>query len=169
MKWTSNEIALVSVSGTVAIAVFAAWTTYMATKRERRRVLYGQAVQAIVAWGEMLYRVRRREAGRERDLIDMFHDLQDKLAYHEAWIGSESKYMSRSYKRLVSSVKSATETLITKAWADEVRPVPGNAVVGDEHPNHSTAVDAFLRDVRAHLSPIVSRRLWMAYRNREQT
>jgi hypothetical protein len=166
MKWTSSEIALVGSAVTVVVALVSALTAYLATKRERRRILYSEAVQAIIGWTEMLYRVRRRGADEARELVHTFHDLQDKLSYYEAWIGSESKYMSRSYSRLVRGVKFVTMPLIQKAWDSPVRPEPGNSTPDDVHPDLSIAVEEFLADVRSHLSPTVVRKFALAYRNR---
>lgn len=115
----------------------------------------------------MLYRVRRRAAGDDRKLIDDFHALQDSLTYYQAWIGSDSLYMKRSYDTLVKGVKSGTEPLITAAWAEPIRKSPGNATPTDEHPDISELVDNFLRDVRGHLSPLPWRKLAVRWRNRE--
>jgi hypothetical protein len=152
----------------VAVACFSALAAYLAGKRERRRALYSEAVKAAVAWEEMLFRVRRRSAGEERELVDHFHELQDDLTYHRAWVGSESKYMKRSYDRLTTEVKRATAALITKAWAQPLRAPPGNALPDDEFPVLAPVVDGFLSDVRSHLSPWVWRKLAVAYRNRSK-
>jgi hypothetical protein len=167
MKWTSNEIAILGVTATLLVALLSALAAYLSSKRERRRILYSEAVQAILGWKEMLYRVRRRQKDQEPDLVEGFHDLQDKLTYYQAWIGSESKYMSRSYARLVSSVKGATEGLITEAWNSPLRVPPGNAEPGDVNPNIEPLIDRFLVDVRSHLSPFVWRKSAVAFRNWE--
>jgi hypothetical protein len=138
---------------------------YLAAKRERRRSLYSEAVKAAVAWDEMLYRVRRRGDGAERALIDRFHELQDDLTFHTSWVGSESKYMSRSYTKLTKGVKQATEDLIKTAWKEPLRPIPGDALDGEIHPDTDRYVEAFLTDVRSHLSPLPWRKLAVACRN----
>jgi hypothetical protein len=166
MKWTANEIAIVAASTTIIVAIIAAWSAYMAGKADRRRALYSEATQAIIAWKEMLYRVRRRASGQETEIITAFHDLQSRLDYSDAWIGSESKFMSRSYKQLVKAIKSETEVMIQDAWKGEIRAVPGDAQTGDQHPTIDQAVEIFLRDVRAHLSPSPVRRWCMMYRNK---
>lgn len=168
MKWTPTEIALLGMATTLTVAILGCVIAYLASKRERRRQLYGEAVQAIVSWGEMLYRVRRREESQACELINSFHDLQDKLSFYEAWIGSESRYTSRSYSRLVREVKTACEPLIRDAWEKPVRPVPGNAIADDVHPALKPHVDAFLADVRSHLSPLPWRKAAVAWRNRER-
>lgn len=167
MKWTSNEIAILGSATTVVVALLAALAAYLASKRDRRRTLYSEAVQVIVGWKEMLYRVRRRSPDQTEQLVTAFHELQDKLSYYQAWIGGESKYMSRSYARLVTSVKTATEALIWKAWDEPVRPAPGKTLADDTHPDISAFVESFAADLRSHLSPLPWRKLALAYRNRK--
>jgi len=160
-------VAGIGATATVLVAVIGALATYFSSKRDRRRVLYSNAVKAAVAWKEQLYRVRRRRAGDDvaAALVQSFHELQDELTYQQAWIGSESKYMGRSYDRLVRGVKTKTEPQITAAWAEEVRALPGNAVDGEVHPDIEALVEAFLKDVRAHLSPLFVRKIGVACRN----
>jgi hypothetical protein len=163
---TSALSVAVPASVAVIVAVLSALAAYLARKRERRRELYGQAVKTAVGWQEMLYRVRRRAAGEERDLIARFHDLQDDLSYQRAWVGSESKYMKRSYDRLADGVKRATAEPIRSAWEQPLRAVPGNATPEDANPDVDPLIEAFLTDVRLHLSPWPWRKLALASRNR---
>src|SRR2546421_434960 len=83
-------VAGIAALATLLVAILAALAAHFASKRERRRVLYSEAVRTAVGWKEMLYRLRRRQAGEERELIHRFHDLQDQLSYYQAWVGSES-------------------------------------------------------------------------------
>ncbi len=163
MHLTTTEVALASVT----VAAASALSAYLDVKRDRRRILYSQAVQAVLKWNEMLYRVRRRDESEARELIHSFHELQENLAYYEAWIASESKYLDRSYARLVKSVKDAAQPLLHSAWV-QLRPVPGAALPEDVHPNPKVEVERFMTDVRSHLSPWIWRRWAVAYRNRRQ-
>lgn len=149
------------------MAIIAALAAYLAHKRDRRRTLYSEATRAAVRWKEFLYRVRRREKGQERDLIQGFHGLQDELSYYQAWVGGDSKYMKRSYEKFVGEVKERTGKLIVAAWEEPIRAVPGNARPDDTHPDLSDVTDAFLKDVRSHLSPWPWRKLASAWRNRK--
>jgi hypothetical protein len=173
MHLTQNEKDLLVVgipaAATIVVGIIAALAAYLASKRERRRALYSEAIKAAVGWQEMLYRVRRREEGQERELISRFHDLQDQLTYYQAWVGSESAYMRRSYDELVGGVKALTEKSITKAWDEPVRPLPGNSLSSDDHPDVGPLTDRFLRDVRSHLSPWPWRKLAARSRNRDAT
>ncbi|MBI5336168.1 MAG: hypothetical protein HZB45_00625 [Mycolicibacterium rufum] len=143
-------IALVSA---LLVAVLSAFIARVFVGRDRRRQMYGEAFRVALEWREMVYRVRRRDNSKEHDrvLIDHFHDLQERLDYYEGWIGSESRYMRRSFKRLVRSVKNATMADLQAAW--DTRGRPGNAHPNDHHPAApQSAMNDFLRDVRSHLS-----------------
>jgi hypothetical protein len=171
MGWTDTEtklaVAGIAAGAAIAGAMIAAIAAYLSTKRDRRRLLYGEAFKAALGWQEMLYRVRRRAKGGEAAIVDKSHDLQEELTYYEGWMGSESKYMARSYRRLVRAVKQGTESHITTAWSESIRPVPGNATEEDVHPRFQTESDGFLRDVRAYLSPWQWRKFGMMWRNRK--
>lgn len=164
---TSLVVALIAGVVAVTVAVLGALAAYLAGKRQQRRATYSEAVKAATAWTELLYRVRRRRKGRAPAIIELFHVAQDSLSYYQAWVGAESVYMARSYKRLVKSVKDATESEIQQAWKDAIRPVPGDALSGDVHPDVEETVGAFLKDVRSHLSPWPWRKIAMAWRNRK--
>ena len=152
---------------TVSVAVLGGFVAYLATKREHRRQLYSEAVRAAVAWQELLYRVRRRSDDDERDLVHRFHDAQHELSFFEAWVASDSKYMARSFERLVTAVKTETGSLIQEAWRTEPRSVSAGASPDDKHPNLTEERAAFMADVRSHLSPLLWRRLALVWRNRE--
>jgi hypothetical protein len=166
MRWTSTEVALCGVATTVLVAIISALAAYLAAKRESRRSLYADAVQVIASWKEMLYRVRRRKTSNDPDLVSQFHDIQDKLTYYCAWIGAESKYMSRSYTGLVDHVKDATESLIQEAWDEPVRPGSGKAQPGETHPDITKPLSDFARDCRSHLSPWPWRKIAVVWRNK---
>lgn len=160
-------VAIIAGSVSVTVAVIGALAAYFAGKRQQRRATYSEAVRAATAWTELLYRVRRRRRGEGPAIIELFHLAQESLAYYQAWVGAESKYMARSYKRLVKAVKDETETAIRQAWRDVIRPMPGDAEPADHHPDIDEAVGAFLKDVRSHLSPWPWRKLAMVWRNRK--
>lgn len=152
-------------STTIVVAATGAIAAVAGSRRERRRLLYGEAVKEALCWTEQLYRVRRRQAGHEAELDRAFYELQRSLAYHHAWIGGESLAMQRSYALLVERVKCETAALIAAAWEQPVRPI-GNARPGDAHPDTTVAVARFLADVRGHLSPWPWRKAAVAWRNR---
>ncbi len=163
-------VAGIAATATVTAAVVAAAAAYFSSRLDRRRILYSEAVRAAVAWKELLYRVRRRADSDEaaHAIIALFHDTQDQLTYYQGWVGSDSKYMARSYKRLVRRVKTTTEPLIQEAWQASPRLIPGSAISSDVHPDIETWTEEFLKDVRSHLSWQPWRKLAVVLRNTEK-
>ena len=153
--WEPLLTIAVTVAGTLAITLVSAWLAWRTARQTERRKLYAEATKAAVAWGELLYRVRRRSSNDKefvQPLVERFHQAQEDITFHEAWIGSESAEMAQSYRALIRGVKRKTEPLITAAWEDGIRDLPGNAKEGDAHPNVSELTEAFLGDIRSHLS-----------------
>lgn len=159
-------IAVIGASATIFVALYGALAAYLSVRRDRRRALYGEATRAAVAWNEQLYRVRRRREGDEASLVEHFHHVQGEIAHYQAWIGSDSRFMKRSFDRLVRESKRATQSLINEAWEHPIRPLPGNASSSDEHPDLDDLAAAFQRDVRGHLSPQPWRKMAVVWRNR---
>lgn len=152
----------------VLTAVIAAFSAYAASKRQRRRQMYGEATKAALAWLEMLHRVRRR-GGRpddEAEIVERFHELQDSIGYFQGWIGSESKYLSRSYQRFVVQIKACVAEPLRAAWANPPSKNPGRGGGDGQSPDAGEATDRFLKDVRSHMSPWPWRKFALAWRNR---
>ena len=144
--------------GAAAIAGAAALLSAIAATvrgpRERRRALYSRAFEDALAWQEGLYRVRRRDntPEQERQLVEHFHGLQERINHHRAWLASESIFLANSYCRFVAYVKAQCLPLINASWQS-----PGEPPTSPEHASkpHPQGVDAeaarFLLDVRLHL------------------
>jgi hypothetical protein len=170
MDISDNEIKLIVAAtaavSAIAVAIVSAALARIFAQRDRRRQMYGEAFRTALEWHEMVYRVRRRANTDEHDrvLVDRFHDLQERLDYYEGWIGSESKYMRRSYRKLANAEKSSTASDLKDAWDKPGK--KGNADSDDAHPavDHG-ARDAYLRDVRGHLSLQPWRWPFVAFRN----
>lgn len=172
MTLTETQVTLIAAGiaalSAVVVALLSAFIARIYVGRDRRRQMYGEAFRAALEWREMVYRLRRRDNTKEGDrvIIDRFHDLQERLDFYEGWIGSESKYMRRSFKRLVDAAKNATSADIRVAWDQAGN--KGNADNDDHHPTiEQSAMDDYLRDVRAHLSLQPWRWMGVAWRNRE--
>lgn len=162
-------IFIVAAAATIIATLITTYASRSAATKERRRVLYGEAIQAAVSWNELLYRVRRRRDNKEhaREIIEKFHDAQDRLSYYQGWVASESRYLARSYRRLVSHIKTETEPLIQQAWNQPVRKLSDlTSSNGDSHPNIDAQVDHFVCDIRSYLSWQPWRKLAVAWRNR---
>ena len=158
----------IAAASAVVVALLSAFVARIYVGRDRRRQMYGEAFRVALEWREMVYRIRRRDNTKENDRVitDRFHELQERLDFYEGWIGSESKYMRRSFGHLVKAAKDATQDDIKAAW--EQRGTPGSADPDDHHPViDQSAMDGYLRDVRAHLSLQPWRWMCVAWRNRE--
>lgn len=159
--------------GAAVIAAIAALVSVLAATvrgpRDRRRTLYGDAFRDAMAWQEGLYRVRRRDNTPEHtaELVKHFHDLQERINHHRAWLTSESIYLAHSYCTFVDHVKGECLPLMQTAWAKRGRP-PEFEHGSLEHPKGvEDAAHAFLIDVRLHLrSYLFAPWVRLAYRNR---
>jgi len=140
--------ALVAASIALAVAI----GRHVAEARNRRRDIYSEAYRTVMDWVEMVYRVRRRSAESEGNIIQHAHEIQERIAYHEGWLASESVALRNSYSIFVEDVKRETAPLIAKAWQEPPRSVGKMTQEGDLHPDVGEASSEFLRDVRAHLA-----------------
>lgn len=163
--------AVIGAAGGLLLAGGRAIAWLVSGPRDRRRALYGTAYQDAMAWLEMLYRVRRRanEDADERQLVERFHVLQERIDYHRGWLGSESRYLARSYCRLVREIKQQSESPLQKAWRDPGCRPAEPPVIGEPHPSVEPQSLRFLTDVRLHLSlwPVIPR-LTLMLRNLKQ-
>jgi len=107
----------------VVVAALTAIATLIVTKAgdatDRRRERYAKAVQALVAWVEFPYRVRRRTSDDPETLAGLAnvgHDLQESLACNEAWIATEYPKLARRYAQTRATVNAAVGPDLTEAW-----------------------------------------------------
>lgn len=85
----------------------------------RRRDRYAEAVQTLVAWTEYPYRVRRRTDDSPATLTALAnqgHDLQERLALHQAWIATEHPALAQTYAAARSTLDRIVGPLISEAW-----------------------------------------------------
>ncbi len=115
-------------------------------ERRRRRDNHARALEAVVAYSEMPYRIRRRRnelehASSERTrLSDAFSEIQAELASCEALIRADPDLDIRdAYEELVVTLRRTAGTLARDAWSK----VP---ITADEHMN--------LPDVFEGLAPV---------------
>lgn len=117
----------VTVGKTVGVPVLVAALTAAATllltrasdAANRRRDHYADAVATLVAWIEFPYRIRRRTDDLPQTLAALAahgHDLQEKLACHQAWIGTESDYVASAYKAARTALGPSVGAAAEEAW-----------------------------------------------------
>jgi len=139
-------------------------------RSSERRALFASAYKSALSWQEMLYRVRRRSPGivEEKILVNRFHDIQEELNYYQGIISSESVYLGRSYKKLVTEIKKQNSELIQKAWASKLRKPQSGTPKNDVSPSTTPAQDDFLKDIRDWLSINIFLKLFVIFRNRHE-
>lgn len=148
---------VVAVAGAAIAGLVAAVTKAVdmtVARQTRRRELYSRAFEAALAWEESLYRVRRRPTDKsgDRALVERFHDLQERINYHQGWLQMEDPALGAAYRDLVRAVKAATREEIQNAWQnthgrEPTEPLPE----GEKHPDTRAAQDAFIAIVRSRL------------------
>lgn len=157
----SSTIALIT--GSVATLLLTKWFE----KTEGRRDLFANAYKTVLAWEEMLNRVRRR-SNNTTDVIQItneFHELQKKLNYYQGIISVQSKWLGKSYSSLVKAIKDANSELINEAW--KKKPVkPTDDTKAYKHPDSSADKEKFLQDTRSWLSLFSMRKIAVWWRNK---
>ena len=150
----STSTALATVAGTtinsvvipVIVAALTAAATLLLTRASeavnRRRDRYAQAFQTLVSWIELPYRVRRRtsdDAEALRALAEVGHDLQERMACHQAWIATEHPALAARYSETRAVVTRAVAPALAEAWTLDPVSSPAGMNLGDWGPAHSCA------------------------------
>jgi hypothetical protein len=125
----------------VAIAAFTAAATLLLSRASeaanRRRDHYADAVATLVAWTEFPYRVRRRTDDLPETLSALAargHDLQERLACHQAWIVTESTRAAAAYKQARTTVGPLVGGAVQDAWTCAPASTPAAMNLGDWGP-----------------------------------
>jgi hypothetical protein len=99
------------------------WVNGSRDERRRRRANHARAIQAVVAYAEMPYRIRRRRhepehASSERArLSDAFSEIQADLANSEAVLRTDPDTRVRAaYSQLVAVLRATAGKLAADAW-----------------------------------------------------
>lgn len=96
--------------------------TFLTGRREkqtRKRDVFSNAYSAVMDYKELPYLVRRRQdsSSSERQRIsEEIRQCQKSLAYHSAWLSTESLRVSRTYIALVVELRSVAGQLIHNGW-----------------------------------------------------
>lgn len=124
IAWSDSIGTLVVVP--VVVAALTAVSTMFVTRAgeavNRRRDRYAAAIQTLVAWIEFPYRVRRRtddEPATLTALASRGHDLQERLACHEAWIATDHPTLARRFADARSTIGDLVSPAVREAWDSE--------------------------------------------------
>jgi len=155
--------AITLITGSVATLLLTKWFE----KRESKRDLFANAYKTVLAWEEMLNRVRRR-SNNTTDVTEItkeFHDLQEKLNYYQGIISVQSKWLGKSYSSLVKAIKDANGELISEAWKKKaIKPTDDTKAY--QHPDSRADKEKFLQDTRSWLSLLCFRKIAVWWRNK---
>ena len=113
--WTLVAVPSAAVLGAIVTMIL----TRVNEATNRRRDRYAEAVQTLVAWTEYPYRVRRRTADSPATLTALTnhgHDLQERLALHQAWIATEHPALADTYAESRATITRLVGFLISEAW-----------------------------------------------------
>lgn len=155
MSIDAGQLAGVIAGSAVIAAIITHYLGQNERERNNRRKLYAEALQSALGWREMLYRVRRRQKGKddEKTITELFHDLQEKLDYYDGLIWSHSKSLGRSYRKLVKKVKLTTQPLIREAWENDPIPPQEYDPSKLKNPTFTKELNAFMDDVVRQTKP----------------
>lgn len=161
--WTLIVTSVITLfTGSLATLMLTKWFE----KRDSKRDLFANAYKTVLAWDEMLNRVRRRfnDTTEPIEITKEFHNLQEKLNYYEGIISVQSKWLGKSYSTLVKSVKVANSNLINEAWKN--KPIKPGDDKEYKYPDTRLAREQFLQDTRSWLSLIGIRKIAVWWRNK---
>lgn len=128
----TTALLLVTVTSTIVTTVvvpavaagLATTATLTATRASeaaaRRRDGYAEAVETLVAWIEFPYRIRRRVDDKPETLANLAavgHQLQERLARHEAWITGEHGPVADAFRNARQTIGQIVGPYTTEAWA----------------------------------------------------
>lgn len=150
----------------VAALLLALWNVMLARRksreeeRARQRTAFAEALQAVAAYKEMPYAIRRRNAdepGAERvRLSETVREIQAELSFHQTWIRSESTSAADAYDALVSAVRRVAGGAMREAWTADPITTDAQMNIGPElvdlcelRPLEQTFTDATVQHLKA--------------------
>jgi len=140
-------------------------------RKSRRRDQFAEALAVVVEYWEFPYVVRRRrhdEPAAERVRIsEELRDVQRRLAFHQAWIRTESRHVASIYDELVVATRTIIGGQIRDAWA-------GSAITEDSEMNISNVSFDGLTEIQKRFLEVVVEELslwpmWLRRKKRAGT
>ena len=133
------------------------WMSGRTARADRRRNRFAEALAAVVLYAELPFVIRRRRAGSPEDerirISTEARHVQERIAFHAAWLHAESPAVAASYNELVDKARCVVGDQMRRAW--KMDPVASDAEMNIDDVDLS-AVDplkeAYLEAVRKHLS-----------------
>lgn len=147
---------LVAYIGLIGSLLTIAVNGYVARKQQRRE-LFAEALAVVVAYSEFPYVVRRRrhdEPAAERVRIsEQLREVQQEIAFYQAWIRTESREVARVYDELVVTTRTVMGSQIRKAWqTPPITTDEGMNISDIQRDGLDRLQDDYLAAVKKHLS-----------------
>lgn len=119
----------------------------------KRREGYADAVSTLVAWIEFPYRIRRRVDDKPETLAGLAnigHELQERLASHEAWITAEHPSVAGAFQAARGEMGRIIGPCAKEAWTTGPITAAAEMNIGDWGPGRDCAphVQAFQEVVK---------------------
>lgn len=102
-------------------------------RNDRVRSGYADATRALVAFGELPYRIRRRTSDDPETLavlVTRGHDLQETLACNQGWVAGENSVMLKVYLALLSELRAEVGEAANTAWTAPPITHPSDMTLG---------------------------------------
>jgi hypothetical protein len=131
----------------VVTAVLGSLTTASKAAAEARRRGYVEAVEAILAWSEYPYRVRRRASDdpeKLEHLAVLGHQLQERRTGALAWVAADSREMYEVFRLNLDALDAVIGPAIADAWQQPPITTAAGMVLNGWGPGR-TAGEALLR------------------------
>jgi hypothetical protein len=91
-------------------------------ERSRVRTTYAEAFEAVAAYKELPYAIRRRRADQSSEervrLSELGREIQGRLSYYLAWTRAESDEVGAAYARLVERLRATAGSASNRAWQE---------------------------------------------------
>jgi hypothetical protein len=114
-----SAVAVTILGSTVLATLVTTVVTGLRSSSAARREGYASAVEAVVAWFEFPYRVRRRTSDAPDalgNLASFGHDLQQQLAGRLAWVAAENNVLSDVFDTVLEGARPRVGTSLIEAW-----------------------------------------------------
>ena len=149
-------VAVGAASGLIAAGISGWWAAYRADAT-RRHQQFAEALATVTEYCEFPYVIRRRgsgdpEAERLRISSELRH-VQQRIAFHQAWLQVESGEIADAYQALVSEMRRVVGSQMHDAW--ERHPIEVDAemnISGFEREEFDDLRAAYLDAVRRRCS-----------------
>ena len=160
----SKDVAIALLGSAVIAAIISAVVTLSSQgmtlrqqEKGRRREMFAKALAGCVAYREFPFAIRRRradqpEAERIR-LSEAIQDVQQQLAFHAAWIDTESTQVGAAYRELLRATRILAGQHMHDAWLAPATTTDDNMnIPGIDYSSLASFEAAYMTAVRKHLS-----------------